>query len=168
MNKHDLAAARRSLLEHWLGLIQDAYNHQQRELDDLLHSRTDDEPVTTPKLQISMPSKDMMNLLLNGISAVLDGKGNPFGIEPPAKGIKPLKTRMQMILIVGELIDEIERLTAAGRPNPKTEAVSNLAAHHGLSVPTLLKAYKDKDLRGIATFRLNPLWARAIKKMQIK
>ena len=168
MNKHDLAAGRRALLENWLVLIQDAYSRQQRELEDLYNSRSNDEPITPPMLRITMPSNDMMNILLNGISAVLDGKENPFGIEPPAKGIKPLKTRMQMILIVGELIDEIERLTAAGRPNPKTEAVSNLANRHGLSTSTLLKAYKDKDLRGWAKFRLNPLWAGPIKEMRIK
>ncbi len=168
MNKHDRATAQRILLERWLSLIQDAYNRQQRELEDLWHSRTDDEPVTPPMLRISMPSNDMMNLLLNGISAVLDGTNNPFGIEPPAKGIKPLKARWQMILIVGELIDEIEKLTVAGRPNPKTEAVSNIADKHGISTSTLLKAYKDKDIRGWADSRLHPVWDRTLKKMRIK
>lgn len=164
MNKHDLAAARRSLLELWLSLIQDAYDNQQRELENLLHSRTGDEPVIPPMLRIPKPSSDMMNLLLSGIAAALDGKSNPFGVEAPSKGIKPLKTRQQMISIVGELIAEIEALTTAGKANPKTEALSKIATKHSLSDSTLLKACKDKDILGMVKLSRYSVQDRAYKK----
>lgn len=167
MNKHDLAKARRSLLEHWLHILQDADRIQRAECDAMIGA-AGGEPVTPPPLRLTKPSNDMMNLLLGGLEAALRGDPDPFGIEPPAKGTRPLKSRQQMILIVGELLDAIEAAKAAGVRNPETAAVTEAAARHGMSTSKLVKALDDKDLRGWAEFRLNPLWARTIKKMRIR
>lgn len=154
MNKHDIAAANRTLLERWRSLIHDAVLHQLRETARLL-DEANGEPVTPPVLQIPMPSGDMLGLLMNGIDAALDEKLDPFGIELDGRGIKPKKSRQEIIAIVAEVLICIQKYESKGNiRNPKTRALEEVAGRHHLSSETINKAIKDKSVLGWATYKL--------------
>lgn len=152
MNKHDIAAARRDLLTRWRGDLIDAINRQARELGELFDAESCD-PITPPPLRITMPSCDSVALLLSGIDNALAGKPDPFGIEPPKRGIKPLKTDQQMIAIVADVLTEIQKNKSQKVAAPKM-FIQDLARKHGVSNDTIKKALKDKRIRGWATYQL--------------
>lgn len=150
MNKHDLADARRQLLIRWRSKLIDALNRQARELGEQFDPESSDH-FTPPPLRVPMPSGDMIELLLGGIDNALEGKPDPFGIEPPKRGIKPLKSRQQMIDIVAAVLSENGKKQRTVVPRM---FLNDLARKHGLSTDTLEKAMKDKSLLGFATLKL--------------
>lgn len=148
MNKHHLASAKRALLERWLYLLEEA-DVWQAANSEALRIAANGEPYESPHLLIPAPSRDMKQLLMDGIQAALDGKPDPFGIAPPAKGNKPKYNRQGWLDVVREIHGEIERNKNRVLPNekhdPVTEAIVTIAERHELSVEAIWKAYKDPD-----------------------
>lgn len=152
MNKHDLAAAHRELLQRWLVIINDAKKLQENELERLLE-QSPGQSVSPPLLKIPSPSSDMLNLLIGGIEKALDGNADPFGIKEP-RGIKPKNNRQEMIAIVAFVISESQKHKAKGEKDPVTQAIGEAAERFNLSVDTVKKAHEDSDLVGLAKLQM--------------
>lgn len=136
-----LAEAKRGLLERWLALIRDAVARRDRELEARLEAAKG-KSVTPPPLQIPSPSRDMIDLLTNGIEAALAGSKDPFGIAAP-RGIKPRLSRQKQIEAVSEVIAELER-------NPRGNVVivfESVGKKYNVGMETIRNLYYDKALR---------------------
>lgn len=137
-----LAEAKRALLERWLGLIRDAVARRDRELEARIEAAKG-KSVTPPPLQIpSSPSRDMIDLLTNGIEAALAGSKDPFGIAAP-RGIKPLLNRQKQIEAVSEVIAKLER-------NPRGNRVivfESVGKKYNVGMETIRNLYYDQELR---------------------
>ncbi len=95
MNKHEKAAANRTLLAHWLSLLESAFEKHEQKQDDLL-LKSGGCPVSVPEIKLPPVSEDMKALILRGIERALDGDPDPFQLKPP-RGKKPKLDRQGRI-----------------------------------------------------------------------
>jgi hypothetical protein len=134
LSPHDVATARRALLQLWLDRFGEALDAHRRESKDRF--RDGGGPRNIPPLQLPLPSRDMLSLLLGGIEAALAGAEDPFGIATP-RGNPPRLSLADRINAVAEIMDGAE--VSGGT----TTNIKNVAKKYGVSFETMRDAYYD-------------------------
>jgi hypothetical protein len=142
MKAHEIAAARRALLDRWRALLGEADSmHEERGAQ---HSHR----------VLRLPSCDMMRFLREGLDAVAAGKPDPFGIKAKG-GARSRLSRDEWIGVVAEVIASIDDVPGRNQTDREAEAIALVAERHGLTEESLRKRFYDADTRGWARLRVD-------------
>ena len=154
----DEIAAKRALLELWLGRFEDAGKRHRLEREKIKQG-------SIPDLRMPYPTRDMLAVLVNGIEAALRGNSDPFGIRP-APGIKLKSHRSKADRI--EAIKEVaSRAKSIGKLTGDKGALAKIANERHISVGTLRKDYYDKRLRQLAGLKVCPSWQESFSRISV-
>lgn len=133
---HDEIEARHGLLEYWLSSLESGYCEMNNKVEKSL-AESSGESVNVPRMVINPPSKDMMDLMKDGLRRAINGDRDPFCICPP-RGKKPLLNRVDQIALSMQVLS----LKDSGKN--EEEAIEMAAESFSVSPSTAKNIFYDR------------------------